>query len=56
MDRTNRTQANLKKYTKVAGKWRFVQVLQQKGVPVPGTVLIDVAPARSSAGTFHLEF
>ncbi len=56
MDRTNRTRANLEKYTKVAGKWRFVPVLQQNGVPVPGTVLIDGAPACSTTGTFYLEF
>jgi hypothetical protein len=34
-------QANLKKYIKIDGKWRFVPVLKQNGVPFPGTVLID---------------
>jgi hypothetical protein len=34
------SKANLKKYTKVDGKWRFVPVLSQDGVPYPGTVMI----------------
>ncbi len=56
MDSTNPTNANLKKYIKVDGKWRFVPVLKQNGVPYPGTVLIDGIPTRSTTGTFYLEF
>jgi integrase len=55
MDSTATPRANLKKYTKVDGKWRFVPVLKQNGVPYPGTVLIDGEPVRSTTGTFYLE-
>ena len=37
MDSKNQTRANLKKYIKVAGKWRFVPVLKQNGIHVPGS-------------------
>jgi hypothetical protein len=47
--------ANLEKYIKVDGKWRFVPVLKQNGVPHPGTVLIDGEPVRSTTGAFYLE-
>lgn len=53
---SKKAQANLKKYTKVNGKWRFVPVLKQNGVPYPGTVLIKGNPARSTTGTFYLEY
>lgn len=56
MDSTNRIRANLKKYIKIAGKWRFAPVLKQNGIPVPGLVLVDGAPARPATGTFYLEF
>lgn len=56
MDSKSGSKANLKKYTKVDGKWRFVPVLKQNGVPYPGTVLIDGTPIRSTNGTFYLEF
>lgn len=56
MDSKNNSKANLKKYTKVDGKWRFVPVLKQDGVPYPGTVVIDGKPMRSTTGTFYLEF
>ncbi len=56
MDSPNRTRANLKKYIKAAGQWRIVPVLQQNGIPVPGIVLIDGTPLRSTTGTFYLEF
>jgi integrase/recombinase XerD len=55
MDSKPRSKANLKKYTKVDGKWRFVPVLKQNGVPYPGTVIIDGKPVRSTTGTFYLE-
>jgi hypothetical protein len=35
MDSTHSTRANLKKYIKVAAKWRFVPVMKQNGVPYP---------------------
>ncbi len=41
MDSKRGSKANLKKYTKVDGKWRFVPVLKQNGIPYPGTVMID---------------
>ncbi len=56
MNSKNRSTANLKKYIKVRGKWRFVPVLKQNGVPYPGTVLIDGEPVRSTTGTFYVEF
>lgn len=56
MDSENPRRANLKKYLKVGGRWRFVPVLKQNGIPYPGTVLIDGAPTRSSSGTFYLEY
>ena len=56
MDSTKSTRANLKKYIKVAGMWRFVPILKQNGVPHPGTVLIGGNPVRSTSGTFYLEF
>jgi integrase len=56
MDSTNPSKANLKKYTKVDGKWRFVPVQKVNGVPYPGTVLINGVPVRSTRGTFYLEF
>lgn len=56
MDSTNSIRTNLKKYIKVAGKWRFVPVMKQNGVPDPGTVLIDGQPVRSTTGTFYLEY
>jgi hypothetical protein len=34
----------------------LVPVLRQNGLPVPGTVLLDGAPVRSTTGTFYLEF
>lgn len=40
MDRKVAPRANLKKYIKIDGKWRFVPVLKQNGVPYPGTVPI----------------
>lgn len=55
MDSKRPSKANLKKYTKVDGKWRFVPVLKQNGVPYPGTVMIDGQPVRSTTGTFYLE-
>jgi len=55
MDSTTTPKANLKKYIKVDGKWRFVPVLKQNGVPYPGTVLIEGEPVRSTTGTFYLE-
>ena len=55
MDSEVAPRANLKKYIKVEGKWRFVPVLKQNGVPYPGTVLIDGEPVRSTTGTFYLE-
>ena len=36
MDSKNTPTANLKKYIKVDGKWRFVPVLKQNGVPLSG--------------------
>lgn len=36
MDSKNRTRANLKKYIKVAGEWRFVPVLKRKRLPGAG--------------------
>ncbi|MGO9338911.1 MAG: hypothetical protein ACLPY1_15545 [Terracidiphilus sp.] len=56
MDSSNSSRANLKKYIKVAGKWRFVPVLKQNGVRYPGTVLVDGKPTRSTTGTFYLEY
>jgi integrase len=56
MDSKRGSKANLKKYTKVDGKWRFVPVLKQSGVPYPGTVIIDGKPTRSTTGTFYLEY
>ena len=56
MDSTHSTRANLKKYIKVAGKWRFVPVMKQNGVPYPGMVVIDGSPVRSTTGTFYLEY
>ena len=56
MDSKRGSKANLKKYTKVDGKWRFVPVLKQNGVPYPGTVMIDGKPVRSATGGFYLEF
>ena len=56
MDSKTTPKANLKKYIKVDGKWRFFPVLKQNGVPYPGTVLIDGAPVRSTTGNFYLEF
>ena len=56
MDSIKNTRANLKKYIKVGGKWRFVPVMKQTGVPYPGTVLVAGAPLRSTSGTFYLEF
>jgi hypothetical protein len=56
MDRKNNSRANLKKYIKVQGKWRFVPWLKQGGVPYPGTVVIDGGPVRSTNGTFYLEY
>jgi hypothetical protein len=56
MDSKNPLRANLKKYIKVAGKWRFVPVLKQNGIPYPGTVVIDGTPTRSTSGTFYLEY
>jgi hypothetical protein len=50
------SKANLRKYTKVDGKWRFVPVMKQDGVPYPGTVMIGGKPLRSTTGTFYLEF
>src|SRR5579871_3331281 len=55
MDSKHASKANLKKYTKVDGKWRFVPVLKQNGVPYPGIVMIDGQPVRSTTGTFYLE-
>lgn len=46
MDSKNGSKANLKKYIKIDGKWRFVPVLKQNGVPYPGTVMIDGKPRR----------
>jgi hypothetical protein len=43
MDSKNLAKANLKKYIRVRGKWRFVPVLKQSAAPVPGNVLIDGA-------------
>lgn len=56
MDSTATPKANLKKYIKFAGKWRFVPVLKQNGVPYPGTVLIDGEPVRSTTGRFYIEY
>ena len=55
MDSKVAPKANFKKYIKVDGKWRFVPMLKQNGVPYPGTVLIDGEPVRSTNGTFYLE-
>jgi hypothetical protein len=52
MDSKAAPKANLKKYIKVHGKWRFVPVLKQNGVPYPGIVLIDGEPVRSTTGRF----
>jgi hypothetical protein len=41
LDSTDRTRANLKKYIKAAGMWRFVPVLRQNDVPVPGLRIIN---------------
>ncbi len=56
MDGKNNSRANLKKYIKVQGKWRFVPVLKQGGVPYPDTAVIDGEPVRSTNGTFYLEY
>lgn len=56
MDSKSGVRANLKKYIKTAGKWRFVPVLKRDGIPYPGTVVIDGVPTRSDAGTFYLEY
>jgi len=56
MESKKSPKANLKKYIKVRGKWRFVPVLKQNGVPVPRTVLIDGEPVRLTSGTFYLNF
>jgi hypothetical protein len=52
MDSKNNYRANLEKYIKVQGKWRFVPVLKQGGVPYPGTVAIDGEPVRSTTDTY----
>lgn len=56
MDSKNPFRANLKKYIKVADKWRFVPVLKQNGIPYPSTVVIDGVPTHSASGTFYLEY
>jgi hypothetical protein len=56
MDSKVTAKANLKKYSKVEGKWHFVPVLKQNGVPYPGTAPIDGEPVRSTTGRFYLEF
>jgi hypothetical protein len=40
MDSKRGSKANLEKYTKVDGKWLFVPVPKQNGVPYPSTVMI----------------
>lgn len=60
MDSKVAAKANRKKYIKVDGKgvdgkWRFVPMLKQNGVPYSGTVPIDGEPVRSTTGTFYLE-
>lgn len=56
MDSTTALRANLKKYTKVAGKWRFVPVLKRNGIPYPSTVIVGGVPTPSTSGTFYLEY
>ncbi len=56
MDSKATPNANLKKYIKVHGKWRFVPAQKQNGMPYPGTVLIDGEPVRSTTGWFYLKF
>ncbi len=48
--------ANLKKYTKVHGKWRMVPAQKPNGMPYPGAVPIDGEPLRSATGWFYLKF
>jgi integrase len=55
MDRTP-LKANLKKYIKLGGRWRFVPVLKRNGVPVPGTIVIGGQQVRSARGTFYLDY
>jgi len=56
MESKSGTKANLKKYTKLNGKWRFVPVLKQNGIPYPSSVMVNEKPTRSTVGTFYLEY
>jgi integrase/recombinase XerD len=47
---------NLKKYTNVDGKWRFVPVLKVDGKPRPEAVLIDGTTVKGTSGKFYLEY
>jgi hypothetical protein len=44
---------NLKKYTNVDSKWRFVPVLKVDGKPRPEAVLIDGTTVKGTSGKFH---
>lgn len=56
MDSEAGTKANLKKYIKLHGRWRFVPVAKHNGRPVPATILIKGVPTHSKQGTFYLEW